>query len=162
MKRFFALVLVCLLACASPANADEGWSVQIGGTYQFAEEGYTDGRLIQVDYNLHTDLRLSAGWVSQQVVSESNGYQWSVSDYFYVTGQSLVTFRQGHWLRPFVGFGVSLHPQRFPILGGWGSFTTSLGVNLGDNLFLEVRHNSTASITTYNFGQDTVQIGYRF
>ncbi len=69
---------------------------------------------------------------------------------------------EGHWLRPFVGLGVSLHPTRKPLLGGQWSFALSLGVNLGDSLFLTYRHNSTAGLTKFNIGVDTVQIGWRF
>ncbi len=137
--------------------------MQLGGTYRWSDpETFTDGHIIQVDYTFDSKWRASLGHVTSQTFTTSVGSTWGISGYWYATGQYVVTFREGRWLRPFVGLGVSIHPSRVPVLGGWGSFATSMGVNFGDSLFLEVRHNSTAGLTSANWGQDMVQIGYRF
>ncbi len=137
--------------------------MQLGATYRWSDpETFTDGHIIQLDYEADSQWRVSLGYVSGQTFTSSHGSTWGIGGYLYGTGQYVVTFRPNHTIRPFVGLGVSIHPSRIPLLGGWGSFATSMGVNFGDSLFLEIRHNSTAGLTSANWGQDMVQIGYRF
>ena len=150
------VALVGFFVYACNADAEENWSVQIGKTVRH-------GEVLQIDYTWDERWRLSAGWTSPQTFwCNQTRKAFPVDDYYYGTLTYVRTWRAGAWLRPFVGLGVSIHEDRIPLLGGKWSLAPSLGVNLGDSLFLTYRHNSTASLTKFNIGVDTVQIGVRF
>lgn len=155
MKTVVMILMLLVPAISSSAEVQ----LSVGSTYRLHAQTITPGRVVELGW-VSEPWKLSLGVVTTQRWFEQGlDRLLVVTNYPYVTGQFIHIFRTNRLVQPFLAFGVSIHPQKKPLLGTVGSWASSLGLRIG-GLRLEFRHNSNANITLPNWGQDVWTVGW--
>ena len=84
-----------------------------------------------------------------------------VKSYTYLTVQYVKYFREGKKIQPYLAFGPSIHDKIYPLMNGYLSWASSLGVRFHDRLGIEFRHNSNSGLWSPNWGQNVLSLTWR-